>query len=63
MTLIAVAVLCILTGAETFNNAQFLEKKPMILSFENETKSLLIWDRQAKIVVLAVFIIISLRDL
>lgn len=26
---------------ETFNNAQFLEKKPMILSFENETKSLL----------------------
>ena len=27
---------------ETFNNAQFLEKKQMILSFENETKSLLI---------------------
>lgn len=26
---------------ETFNNAEFLEKKPMILSYENETKSLL----------------------
>lgn len=26
---------------ETFNNAEFLEKKPMILSYENESKSLL----------------------